>query len=271
MPGTIPDPIIIDETEAFADAKAAYDQVMTWLGQVEPGDVRPPLVTKRRAAIAAVALSKLCADPTIAAGLAKVPEALFDPVCLTRLKPLALTLWHMTTEAETAAVQETQVRVPVALVNQALALRTKLLSLVEYYLGDVAAVAAEVVSIRSGTGYFDTASDLTRLARLVEDNRVVLQEDRKHYDAGDSALALRLAKQIIDELGSSGEAKDWEARQAKVWALLYAYYTDIYDTGRYVFRNKPTAERFESLAQASRGPARKATGDAPEQPVVPPA
>jgi hypothetical protein len=85
MPGTTPDPIIIDETKEFADAKAACDQVMTWLGQVEPGDVRPPLVNKRRAAVAALALSKLCADPTIAAGLAKVPQELFEPVCLARL------------------------------------------------------------------------------------------------------------------------------------------------------------------------------------------
>ena len=88
MPGTTPDPIIIDETKEFADAKAACDQVMAWLGQVEPGDVRPPLVNKRRAATAAVALAKLCVDPTIAAGLAKVPQELFNPVCLARLKQI---------------------------------------------------------------------------------------------------------------------------------------------------------------------------------------
>ena len=166
-------------------------------------------------------------------------------------------------KSERLSTLENQVKVSPALVDEALTHKGKLVNMVEYQLGDDPEVALELASIKSGTGYFDVASDLTRLARAVETHKAILELDLKHYQPDDAPRAMRVAKLVVDELGQADTRdKAWNERYAKVWAVLCHYYNEVTVTGQYIFRNTPNANRFRNLAVAARTQ-RKAKAVAP--------
>jgi len=94
---------------------------------------------------------------------------MFDLKQLGRLRTIALATWHARQlQAELASTAA----LPEEVFREAQAARAKMLRVLEYHMGDVADVAADLEYIRSGAGYQDVASDLRMLADLYEDRRV---------------------------------------------------------------------------------------------------
>jgi hypothetical protein len=124
-----------------------------------------------------------------------------------------------------------------------------------------------VADIRSGQGYFDTASDLTRLAALYDEHAAVLAIDQRLHDAGDAAAARKNAETILRSLaeGRCADEQHWQAEVTRAWAALLTSYDEVRAAATWIYRADPQLkERFPSLFKVIRpGGGRPA---APEQP-----
>jgi hypothetical protein len=60
----------------------------------------------------------------------------------------------------------------------------KMLKMLDYHVGMVSEVAAEIADIGGGAGYQDRASDLVRAAALWERYRADLEVDKRFFDPG---------------------------------------------------------------------------------------
>ncbi len=252
-------------TEGFEESAAlsALREVEGWIDSVETPEVNPPLLDRAKAVSAILDMDRLVKEDAISVAFLKLPPDYFDRNMLSRLKPLALSIWAISNAVKDQEVFETRGKLPPELVKKANDLRTRLYNLVNYYLGDDEKIAARLANIRTNVGYVDLAHDLARLAKLVRENKEKLDFDRRHYTAGCDEEANSLAEQIMQNLNASNfTKKDLTVRYNKIWAIVCFYYSEIVDAGRWLFRRTPIADRFVKLAKVVRkSPSKKKAGE----------
>lgn len=123
---------------------------------------------------------------------------------LTGLPDLASATWHCKRELDQATALAGGSRtVPVAIVNDARAIRSRMLKVLEYHFEKDEAVAPRVAFVHGGTRNMDLANDLQSLAALYEDPQVkpIIEADRRFYDAKDVDASRTLASLIFESLG----------------------------------------------------------------------
>lgn len=108
-----------------------------------------------------------------------------DIVKLDRLESASLATWHARHMYLLATATRTEAQLPVSLVTTATTLKTRMLRVAEYHLGDHDVAGPIVAAIRAGTGYLDLANDLIALARVYADYQSVLEHDKKDYKPTD--------------------------------------------------------------------------------------
>lgn len=152
------------------------------------------------------------------------------------------------TKLDDAGVNNTGAQIPKELADAGAALDSKLVRMLEYNLGHLPEVAARLASIKAGTGYADTASDLHRLSAIWSEHETTLAQDGNHYDPGDGARARELAAAILDALAQSqtAEARRWADLRTRCFTLLARWFEDIRSTCLWLHRNQP-----EQAAQVS--------------------
>ncbi|HEX2574101.1 MAG TPA: hypothetical protein VH877_31435 [Polyangia bacterium] len=151
-----------------------------------------PRIDIAAAAIHAVSIGRQVKQPELYARFASLPAREFDIRHVDDLESLARATWYARVEQDTADATSREAKLPVDLVDLATAVKERMLKCAAYYF-DGTPLQKEVDDIRSGTGYRDLASDLSRLARLYVDHAAVLSGDTKNYRASDAADAARLA------------------------------------------------------------------------------
>jgi hypothetical protein len=214
-----------------------------------------PRIDIAAAAIYAVSIGRQVKQPELYARFASLPAREFDLRHIDDLEALARATWYARVEQDTAAASTREAKLPIDLVDQATAVKERMLKCTAYYF-DGTPLQKEVDDIRSGTGYRDLASDLSRLARLYVDHAAALSGDTKNYRATDAADAARLAGRIIEELGAAGTAEERRRADitARVWVLLLEVYGEVADTGRWLLRHEGGETRFVSLHTVARTP-----------------
>jgi hypothetical protein len=195
----------------------------------------------------------------------------FDLPKLDGLATTALAAWFARHMYLLASATHTEAQLPVSLVATATTLKTRMMRVVEYHLGDHPVAGPIVTAIRPGTGYMDLANDLVALARLYRLHADLLEHDRKDYQAADQGLAAQTGDQILKLLGgNTPDQRKWADRQARAWTLLNTDYAEVYAAGRYLKRADSDVETaFPSLVAASRAAASRSTTNG--QPATPPA
>ncbi len=240
------------------EAKAAYNRTCEWIfNEPEPG-YTPPLVDKSKAVTACMELENLIQDPMIDQAFKSLPPALFDARILTRFPDLTQSLWSLGNQINAQAVMESHTRVPQAILDEADGLRDRLFEMVKYHFGNEPAIAQLLTELRRNVGYMDLAKDLERLAGVVEDRKEDLVHDKRHYDENCASDARRLAREILKSLNATDTDKIKRAHlYQRIWKFTAFYYAEIYQTGRWAFRNSPVAERFVTMASIVRKSSRK--------------
>lgn len=235
-------------------AEKAFEAVRARLLAM-PGDGLASVSTDRvKAAVKAAAIGRHVKRKDVRAAFASLPEDRFDMKHVDDLETLALATWHLAVALQSAAAGRSEAKLPIALVDGAMKIKTRMIALCEYNFGDDPDDAKEIAAIKLGAGYEDLAGDLIRLAKLYKKRRDEVQRDPKNYVATDEADAGRLAHEIMRQLGEqrNQDQKSLADLFSRAWTLLLSTYEEVAMPGAWLFRREGGASLFPSLFTAGR-------------------
>ena len=258
-----------DKTDTKYDealGRAAFERLQPALRDLPAEGLEHVNLDLRRVAIAALKLAAVVEQPALRARFDLLPASVFDSKHLKNLPELAWAAWHVRNELLAARARSTDVQVSAALVHDASEAKDRMMRVADYYFGDDPELGAEVASIRSGSGYLDLASDLTRLATLFDAHPEVVAADTRWYRADDVAAARRYSAAIIGALAGD-DGGEWDDLSARVFTLLRRAYDEVRATGRYLFRHERRQHDFPSIFAAAR-PLRSRRAPTAEAPVI---
>jgi hypothetical protein len=241
----------VGEVDASA-GEAAFRALEGALRAMPAEEVTQPNSDVQESAIAALNLVKIAREPAIRARLALLPASLLAPDAIDQLERAAWAAWHAQTRVLAGEVQSGGARVDGELFRSSGQHLDRMLKLLDYHVGSVPEVEAELAGIRGGVGYQDRASDLVRAAAVWERWRGELEGDKRHFDPTDGDKARGFAQAIVtalrDSLGSDILAQ--ADLRNRAWSLLKRLYDDVREAGQYMFRNEPAmADLFVPLRQ----------------------
>jgi hypothetical protein len=259
----------VETASAEADFKAIEPRL-----KILPRDqLVAPNVDVQTAASVALGVARFLASEGVRKrfkNLAKSGE--YDDSCVDDLPPVARAAWFARHSLLESTGTESTALLPVPLVDEATALRTRMFKCAEYHLGDDPAEAKRLSVIRAGQGYQDLANDLLGLSKMFARRKSDLAADKKSYRAFDAASAKKLANQILELLGVSGseEQRRWTEMQNRAWTLLLQVYEEVARGGRFLYAHDEPDSLFPSLVAAARAKASREAAGAPEAPEVSP-
>lgn len=178
----------------------------------------------------------------------------FNDACVDELPIAARAAWYARHRYLLDEAAKTEAKVSLALLDQASALKSRMLRCAEYHLSAHPSEAPVLAAIRVGSGYQDLANDLLALSELYKRQKAELSHDKRNYGAQDAAQAKTLAHQLLEEL-SQGHVErqgDWGEMQKRAWHLLSRTYGEVARAARFLLGEERGAELFPSLVGASR-------------------
>jgi hypothetical protein len=241
--------------------QAAFNAIQPMLATLGEKELMVINVDLSAAAIGAIGVAERAREPMLLTRLRRLPLDEFDFAQVELLVTLGWATLHLATRYN----QPRGRKLPSKLVEQGIAVKTRMQICCEYHLGDIPEARTVLDRLRPGNGYRDLAGDLLGYAELYRTYRDVLSRDLKYYQATDEADAVQTAEQIFTHLGESATAEpevtSLDAR--RLWTLLVSTYEDVAATGRWLLRREPArAERlFPSLFSLSRTTRRSRSGE----------
>jgi hypothetical protein len=252
-------PMMITQKVDSEGARKAFEVLKPRLDQQT--ELRRITVDVEKAAALAAAIGRAVRAPEMRSMFAQLPAQVFDIRHVDELEMAGLATWHAVVELASARVGASHSRVPLELVEQASALKQRMLTVAEYHLGHDPDTAAQLADIRQGKGYTDLAADLLRLGRIYEASEAELIQDRRHYRASDRHEASRLAHRIYEYVGknASSDAQHWADYVQRAWTFMIATYEEVSAAGRWLYRHDSGDDKFPSLFSSLRQPPRSRT------------
>lgn len=248
-------------------ARAAFDNLQARLDALPTDQLQAVRVDLQAVAAVAHSIALRDAAPERRALFEQLSSAgLFELQWLDSLAELSLATWHSRQQQLSSGVPSSGATIPVNVIEEASALRSRMLRVLEYYFGDDPSIGPKLSVVRAGSGYQDLANDLQVVADMYEDAplNATLSRDPMYYRAEDPARARELASAILTALGlgSEGNAKRLAESSQRAWTLLSRAYDKLRLAGQYIFADREDVEAsYPSLVSFVRTPAtRRAAG-----------
>lgn len=222
-------------------ARAAFEHFSEVAKKLPPGDVERLNVDPNDATLRTVRMGTVANRPEIFARFELLKPAGFHIQHVTDLPNLGWALYHARLQWRQKEVTFTEAKLPMELVSKATTLRTRMLLLVSYYLGDHPVEKTEIDDIRIGTGYLDLGGDLERLAGLYDRHDALLSTDKKYYGSTDAADARELNITIMSKLseGLTPAYREHADLVARIFTLLRKSYNEVRAAATWLFRDEP--------------------------------
>ncbi len=240
-----------------AAAKAALEILRPHLLAISTDKLTILRLDVRAAALAALGVQAFVTEHTpLRVRFEKLHQAgELEIANLAGLKDAAFVVLLTYAQAEEAGAFATDVKVPSAVVEEAMQVERRMQELLEYRFKKDPQVAPLLAVLRPGTGYRDLAADLIGYAELYERHGKEVAADTTNYRPTDLADARRLAGEILSHLSAAMSPKAREAYELlqRAWTLLLEVYFEVSEAGRWLLRYDPRRdERFPSLFSAGR-------------------
>jgi hypothetical protein len=254
-------------------AEKAFAELQPALAAISSEALASMGLDRKKAAVFALKVARDAAAPGLHTRLAALPKHEFDHAQVGRLRTAALGLWAGSVAAESAQATTSAVKVPVAIFNDATAVKGRMLKVVQHLLDDDPKEGPEIDAIIPGSGYQDLADDLVRLAAMYKRQHAVVSTDPKYYLATDQRSARTLAQSIMKSIGEDPTVAATTAAglEARAFTYLLGIYDDVAATLRWLSRGDPdAAAKYPSIFTVAR-PARGARTSKTSEPPPPPA
>jgi len=244
-------------------AKAAFDKLQPRLDAVPLDQLQPIRVDIQAAAAVAHSIALRDAAPERRAAFERLSQSgVFEIQWLDSLAELALAAWHSRQQQQISSGVAAFATIPVNIIEEASALRARMLRVLEYYYGDHPTFGPKLVVVRAGSGYQDLANDLEVTADLYEDATLnaIIARDPMYYRVEDSPRARQLASTIFGALGlgSEGQGKRLAETSQRAWTLLSRTYDKLRLAGQYVFADQEDVDAtYPSLVSVVRASGRR--------------
>jgi hypothetical protein len=184
-----------------ARCETAFNALRRRLEEIPADQVETPRVSPQRAANAARSVAEYAARPDVRVRFERLARGVeLRLQLLDELFLAADAAWHARQRLEDLQSAPVEGQVAAALHHEATTLRARMLRVLEYHLGDDAALAARMAAIRGGKGSIDLRNDLLALAELYRQHHAELADDRRHYRADDADSATRMAAEVTSQL-----------------------------------------------------------------------
>jgi hypothetical protein len=253
--------VVRDSSINASAARAAFDTVQARLDAVPLDQLLPIRVDVQAAAAVAHSVAMRDGTPGRRAMFERLAATgLFDMQYLDSLAELSLATWHARQQQQLSSGVASGATLPVNIVDEASALRARMLSVLEYYFSHQPTIGPKLRLLRAGSGYQDLANDLQVSADLYEEVPVkaIISRDPMHYQPEDPARARELASAIFSALGLEGEGETERLAQSsqRAWTLLSRTYDKLRAAGQYIFAEQEDVEAsYPSLISFVRAPA----------------
>lgn len=247
-------------------AEAALESLTPRLLQLQASAVLQPRNDVRTAAsfVLSEIVPKVSAEG-LNGRLESLPDAEFDFSAVADLQPAALACMASQAQLASSAVQTVTVRLPADLLDEATAVKERMLKVCAHQFADDERLGPEVADIRAGSGYLDLAEDLIRLAALYKSEAATVALDGRYYDRKDGARASALSDRITGELRHAQTENSARDLAWRAYAFLEERYEEVASACRFIERKSDGERRFPSLRAATgQGRKRSRTKTAPE-------
>lgn len=240
-----------------AAAKVALEALRPRLLAIPADKVSVPRLDVRTAALSALGVhAYVTGHAPIRVRFEKLHGAgEFELANLAALQDAAFVVLLTHAAAEEAGAFATDIKVPSAVVEEAMGVERRMQDLLEYKFKKDPEIAPLLAVLRPGTGYRDLAADLIGYAGIYERRAKEVASDTTNYRSTDAADAHRLAGEILSHLSASTSPRAREAYDTlrRAWTLLLQIYFEVSESGRWLLRYDPRREeRFPSLFAAGR-------------------
>lgn len=202
------------------------------------------------AAIVVLGIAKQVTEPSLLARFKSLPAAEFDASLPEQLPTIAWACWYAATEYQKSRDLRSEAKLPMSLVQEAVAMEARMQACCEYYLSDHPEAGPELALLKAGTGHRDLAADLLGYASLYREHYALLSADKKYFMASDADQAVQTAEKMLSLLGLNLSPEMHEAADdvARAWTLLLDVYDEVAAAGRWLLRNDPDVQKiFPSL------------------------
>jgi hypothetical protein len=238
-------------------AQAAYGLVAPRLLDIPQEKLSVVRGDMQRAAAFVLGVARFVAAPPLRARFARLAGTdEYDDACTADLSNVALAAWYARHRYLMANISRTDVALPVALLDEGMILRERLMSLLEHRKASIPGACEELLTIRASAGCQDFAGDLVALGQLCDRHRAALAEEKWLYRREDASRAQELGRDLLERLGEVNmhQLKSWASMQPRAWTLLVFTYEQVRRAGRFLFAGEEGEARFPSLSSVARGP-----------------
>lgn len=251
------DPVLsMIKQESFEEQERRFARLKPLLEAISDEAVKPISLDLSRVSVAGMNLLQKARRPDIKAHLDTLPEALFSKEWIQQLEDLSIVVWHIKVRNVVEGAAFSLRAIPDEVRQEGLAIRTRMVSLVDYHLRTSAQNIAVIEKIKEGTGHIDLAMDLQMLAELVTTHQAELETDTKNYRAEDISRAAELVTIIRTALAEDPE-RFWAQWAGRAFVLLRDIYERVRRAAEFVSKDLKNAPDFPRLFAAARKPPRR--------------
>ncbi len=239
-------------------AEAAFESVVPRLDALPARRLSPVRGDLQLAAAFALDVARRMAEPPVRVRLERLARTgEIDPSCAADLPDVALAAWYVRHRWLLATVVSPPAQLPVALFDEAMALRHRLFDVLERTLVGVPDEAEELSAIRASARCEDFAADLLALHAMYGRHAALLSRVDRCHDHGDCERARELGEEMLGRLAGSGsaDARRWMGLSPRAWTLLRRTYEEVRRAGRFLFAADDGDVRFPPLVTLGRGAA----------------
>lgn len=236
-------------------AKDAYERLAPRIHAIARDELAVVRADVQVAAIFAMTVAREIGEPALRARFVKLAQTgEHDAACSASLGDVALAAWHTGHRCLLAEATLPSSKIPVLLLDEAMALRARLLDRAEWQLLAAGDIEGAMLLLEPERSCRDIANNLLELAEIraragkgrSEDERIRLERD------------LLRARELGEELlarssGASAEGPDtWSMQVRRAWTLLLRTYDEVRRAGLFLFPGREGEMRFPPLVGVTR-------------------